>query len=268
MLSVRNVCASMPFLDYCLFLLFVALATYAQTMTGFAFGLVLLGLSGMFNLAPLPMVSNVVSILTLVNLTVSIGRTRPQVDWKLLMPALLSSLFGIAFGVFSLRWVGHDFAVGLHWLLGLTIVVCAFMLVNQARRRKEVSGRPSFLFFGTLSGVLSGLFSSGGPPIVYHLYRQPLPVTTVRNTLLIFFAFTAAARLLLVTLEGAIDTTTLMISAGALPVVIVLTWLVRRYANMESAKLVRRLVFILLVAAGVGLLIPSSIELLRIWTAH
>ncbi|RYF54470.1 MAG: hypothetical protein EOO27_23615 [Comamonadaceae bacterium] len=59
-----------------------------------------------------------------------------------------------------------------------------------------------------------------------------------------------------------------MISAGALPVVIVLTWLVRRYANMESAKLVRRLVFILLVAAGVGLLIPSSIELLKIWTAH
>lgn len=258
----------MPFFDYCLFLLFVAVATYAQTMTGFAFGLVLLGLTGMFNLAPLPMVSNVVSILTLVNLLVTIGRTRPQVNWALLAPALGSSLLGIFCGVFALRWVGHDFAVVLHWLLGLTIVVCAFMLVNEAQRRKAVSGRASFLFFGTLSGVLSGLFSSGGPPIVYHLYRQPLPVVVVRNTLLIFFAFTSGARLFLVTLEGAIDTATVMISLGALPVVVALTWLVRRYANMDSARLVRRLVFILLLAAGAGLLVPSSLELLRMWTAY
>lgn len=59
----------MTSLDHVLFLSFVALTTYAQTMTGFAFGLVLLGLTGMLDLAPLPRVSNVVSILTLANLT-------------------------------------------------------------------------------------------------------------------------------------------------------------------------------------------------------
>ena len=39
----------MSIYQHLLFLACVALATYAQTMTGFAFGLVLLGLSGVFS---------------------------------------------------------------------------------------------------------------------------------------------------------------------------------------------------------------------------
>ncbi len=248
---------------YLLFLLMVALATYAQTMTGFAFGLVLLGLAGLFDLAPLPVMSNVVSILALINAAVTIGRTRPAVDWKMLRPALLSSFLGVGLGVVALQWMTHDFAVVLHVLLGLTIVVCAFMLIRNARRRTQPSGRASFVIVGALSGVLGGLFSSGGPPMVYHLYRQPLPLATVRNTLLVFFAFMAAARLALVTISGAIDMETVLMSLSALPLVIILTWLVRRYANMDAVVLVRRLVFLLLLTAGLGLLVPGAFELLR-----
>ena len=47
----------MSILQHLLFLACVALATYAQTMTGFAFGLVLLGLSGVFQLASGPEVA-------------------------------------------------------------------------------------------------------------------------------------------------------------------------------------------------------------------
>jgi len=251
--------------DHLLFLLFVALATYAQTMTGFAFGLILLGLSGLFQLAPLPVVSNVVSILTLINAVVTIGRTRPQVDWSLLRPALFSSLAGVFVGVMALEWVQGDFAAVLRWLLGVTILICAFMLVRSAQPRRTVSSRGSFVFFGALAGVLGGLFSSGGPPIVYHLYRQPMPLATIRNSLLIFFTFTAGSRLTLVTWQGAIDAATVWLSLGALPVVIILTWVVRRYANMDAVRLVKRLVFVLLLAAGLGLIIPSTRQLLTLW---
>lgn len=255
--------ADMSLLDHVLFLSFVALATYAQTMTGFAFGLVLLGLTGMLDLAPLPMVSNVVSILTLANLTVTIWRSRPGIDWNMLMPAFPSALAGIACGVWALQWMSDDLAIALHWLLGLTIVVCAFMLISDARRQTQVSGRTSFVVVGALSGLLGGLFASGGPPIVYHLYRQPLPLALVRNTLLVFFAFSSGTRLLLVSVSGAVDKPTIVLSLTALPVVIVLTWLVRRYANMDAVRLVRRLVFLLLLAAGLGLLLPATAALLR-----
>ena len=38
--------------------------------------------------------------------------------------------------------------------------------------------------------------------MVYHLYRQPLPLASIRNSLLILFSFNAMARLGLVTSQG------------------------------------------------------------------
>lgn len=244
--------------QHLLFLLAVAVATYAQTMTGFAFGPVLLGLSSLFALAPLPDMSNTVSILTLINALVAIGRSRPHVDWTLLRPALISSLVGVALGVAALDLIHGSMSVILQWLLGLTILVCAFMLVMQARQLARVSRKPVFVFFGIISGLLGGLFSSAGPPMVYQLYRQPLPLAVIRNSLLVIFAANAVVRLSLVTWQGSIHANTLWMSLEAFPVVVALTWLVRRFASADSIKTVKRMVFVLLIAAGLGLFVPAS----------
>ncbi|AJB26290.1 TSUP family transporter [Bordetella pertussis] len=255
----------MSILQHVLFLACVALATYAQTMTGFAFGLVLLGLTGLLAVAPLPDMANTVSILTLVNALVVIGRARPQVDWTLVRPALVSSLAGVALGVFMLDWISGSAAVLLQWLLGLTILACAIQLVARARPLARVSSRRSFVGFGVVSGVLGGLFSSAGPPMVYHLYRQPLPLATIRNSLLILFSCNAMTRLALVGAQGSLHTITFWLSLKAFPVVVALTWLVRRYASARSIHTVKRLVFVLLVAAGLGLLVPASGALWTMW---
>ncbi|AZY49871.1 sulfite exporter TauE/SafE family protein [Bordetella avium] len=249
--------------QHVIFLLAVALATYAQTMTGFAFGLVLLGLASLFALAPLPDMSNTVSILTLINALVAIGRNRPQVDWSLLRPALCSSLIGVALGVAALGFIDSGTSIWLQWLLGLTILGCAFMLVLQARQLKQVSGKPVFVFFGLISGLLGGLFSSAGPPMVYHLYRQPLPLAVIRNSLLVIFAVNSVVRLGLVSAQGSLHLNTLWMSLEAFPVVVLLTWLVRRFASADSIKTVKRMVFVLLIAAGLGLFLPTSQQLLQ-----
>ena len=95
----------MSIFQHVLFLACVALATYAQTMTGFAFGLVLLGLSGVFQLASVSEVANVVSVLSLVNAVVTLARAKPQVNWRLMTPALVSSLAGVTVGVVALAWI-------------------------------------------------------------------------------------------------------------------------------------------------------------------
>ena len=122
----------MSIYQHLLFLACVALATYAQTMTGFAFGLVLLGLSGVFQLASVSEVANVVSVLSLVNAAVTLARAKPQVNWRLLAPALGSSLAGVVAGVFALAWIGGSMAVALQLLLGVTIMACAVLLVARA----------------------------------------------------------------------------------------------------------------------------------------
>src|SRR5690606_24787899 len=149
-------------------------------------------------------------------------------------------------------------ALLLRWLLGLTILSCAILLVTRTRPLPRVSSRLSFISFGVLSGVLGGLFSSAGPPMVYQMYRQPLPLPLVRNSLLVLFSSNAVLRLALVAGHGSLGAAPLWLSLEALPVVVGLTWLVRRYASAGSVHTVKRLVFVLLLLAGLGLLIPAT----------
>ena len=248
----------MSIYQHLLFLACVALATYAQTMTGFAFGLVLLGLSGVFQLASVSEVANVVSVLSLVNAAVTLARAKPQVNWSLLTPAAISSLAGVAVGVAALTWISGSMAVLLQLLLGITILACAILLVARSQPLAQLSSRASCMFFGGVSGVLGGLFSSAGPPMVYHLYRQPLPLATIRNSLLILFSLNATVRLALVTGQGAFMASSFWLSLQALPVVIGVTWMARRYSTENSMKTVKRMVFVLLLAAGLGLIVPAS----------
>ncbi|MBS7690639.1 TSUP family transporter [Pseudomonas lalucatii] len=248
-----------------LFLGCVALATLAQGLTGFAFGLILLGLVANLQVLPLGEVAVVISILTLGNAMGTLGGGRPQLDRGVLMPVLLSSLLGVSLGIWGLGALGDQQIVWLRLLLGVLIVVASLMLVVQSRPRAKLSGQPSFWLAGGLCGLLNGLFSSGGPPIVYHLYRQPLAYEVIRNTLITLFAANAAARLGLVLAQGQLHAATLWLSAEALPLVLLLSWLLRRYPPRLSLRGVRWLVFALMALAGVGLIVDALPGLLAVY---
>ncbi|WP_459618061.1 TSUP family transporter [Bordetella sp. 2513F-2] len=247
----------MTLFEHVLFLGSVAVATVAQTLTGFAFGLVLLGLTGIFTSVPLIDMANVVNMLTLINAMVALQRGRSAIAWRLMLPAFGSSLAGVVAGVLVLgRLDGHMVLVG-QALLGITILVCALLLVVRVQPLPRVSPRSSFLFFGGVAGMMGGLFSSSGPPMVYHLYRQPLPLATVRNSLVALFAVNALLRLGLVGAHGGLHASSLWLSLEAMPVVVAATWLTRRYAPVDSLQWIKRAVFVLLWAAGLGLLGPA-----------
>ncbi len=251
----------MTITQHLLFLACVALATYAQTMTGFAFGLVLLGLSGVFQLASVSEVANVVSVLSLVNAAVTLCRAKPQINWSCLTPALASSLVGVVLGVAALGWISGAMTVLLQLLLGITIVACAVLLVIRNQPLAKMSSPGAFVFFGSVSGVLGGLFSSSGPPMVYHLYRQPWPLVTIRNSLLVVFAANGVLRLVMVTAQGLFEATSLWLSLQAFPLVIAVTWVARRYGSAGSVKTTKLMVFGLLLVAGLGLIWPAAHQL-------
>jgi len=214
------------------------------------------------SLAPLPEVSNVVNMLTLVNALVALHGSRADLNWSLIRTPLVASLIGVAVGVFALEWISGNTVLLLRGLLGLTILACAVLLIARTKPLAQVSSRGSFISFGLVSGVLGGLFSSAGPPMVYHLYRQPYPLAVIRNSLLVLFAANSAVRLVLVAGSGSFSLSAFWLGLEALPVVVLLTWAVRRYASAGSMKMVKRMVFVLLLIAGFGLLIPVTRALL------
>ncbi len=243
----------MSALDLLAFVACVAVAIAAQNLTGFAFALILLALVALFHIGTVADAANAATVLTLVNAWAYFrGGMIPP--WRLMAPAMGGGVIGVAAGVALLGWLSSGAVGYLRGLLGLAILGCAVLLLVPRARRTQVSGRGSFFGIGVVSGLLGGLFASSGPPLVYHLYRQPLADELVRRALLLAFAANAAVRLVIVAATWQFSRTAMVLAGCAVPVVYAVTALQRRYQRPLDPRLLRWIVGGLLALAGATLL--------------
>lgn len=238
-----------------LFLLCVAIATYVQTLTGFAFGLVLLGLVATFNLASVADAANIATVLTLVNAVAFFRAERQPPPWKLMRPALIASLLTVLVGVLLLGWLNDNASAWLETVLGVAIVGCAISLVARRRPAERVGPPRGFAMAGALSGLMGGLFGTSGPPIVYHLYRQPLATDVVRRALLVMFASNASVRLVLVVASIGLSPRAVLLSVLSVPVVHLATRLTMMAPPPLPARVMRPAVALLLALTGVAMVV-------------
>lgn len=233
-----------------LFLLFVALAVYIQNLTGFALALVLLGLVGATQVFPLPDVVNVVSVIGIVNAVLFLrARGALRLD-RLMWPTLAASMVGTVLGVASLAWIMGNAYEALRLLLGVSVILCAWLLWRQARPLKRPSSRTAFFSVGLVSGLMGGLFAAAGPPLVYHVYRQPWPLERMRESLVFIFGAGALLRLAIVIPTTGFSAVSVTLSALAVPVVALMTLLTARRRPPFSPRLMKWLVCSLLVVTG------------------
>lgn len=237
-------------LSSAIFLLFVAIAVWVQNITGFALALVLLGLVGASDLVPLPDAVNVVTVISLVNAAVFLFHRRALHLPRTLWPALGASLLGTAIGVALLGWIAGAAYEWLRLLLGLIVVGCAVLLWREAKPLAKPSAPGSFLAVGLVSGLMGGLFSTAGPPLVYQLYRQPWGGDRIRETLVFFFGVGSLVRLLVVLPTGGFSWRAVVLTAIAVPVVVLVTQLTARRPAPMSPALLKGLVCLLLVGSG------------------
>ena len=168
--------------------LFAAQAVYA--LYGFGSGLLSVALLAFL----FPDVPRVVALLLLVNLpteTFVVVRERTQLELRTAGALLAGIAAGIPIGAWLL-----EAGAGSPWLvrgLGVVIVVLALHLVwngsaGAPPQRRRLPA-PVDLLTGAVSGVLSGLFGTGGPPLIVNLQYKGLSKRAFRATLLaLFFA--------------------------------------------------------------------------------
>jgi hypothetical protein len=239
------------------FLLCVTAATCAQNLTGFAVALVLLGLTGLFQLAPLPDVANVATVLSLANASILLRGTRKSVDWPMLRATVSASVFGVAAGVMLLGWLHANVVAALRLLLGIVVIGCAMVVLLQARPLAQRSSNASFGAFGLLSGLLGGLFSASGPALVYQFYRQPMAVRAVRDTLVAALAANSLLRLAMVVPAGQFSSLSLTLCLLAVPLAMSISWWLERHPPQWPRPTVLRLVCVLLLVTGGGLIVSA-----------
>ena len=185
-----------------------------------------------------------------------------DVAWREFGFVMAASIPLLFVGYWLLEWLAGTQADLLRLILGLVIIVSSLQLAAKARAAGEAVGRRIVRRSSVPSpGLMGGMFSTAGPPLVYHFYRQPMPLVTVRETLVTVFALNAVFRIGLVVLSGNLPSGSTLTGLFAIPVVMGMTYAARRWPPPVAATTMRRIVFVLLFLSGVSLGAPAVAHL-------
>jgi uncharacterized membrane protein YfcA len=230
--------------------LVLAVAEAVYVLLGFGAGLVAVG--GLALL--LPDVRDVVVVLLLVNLPAEIfvvASSWKSIAWRGVAALIVGIAVGIPLGSWFLS--RGDPSVLLIVLGGVLVVVGGVFLVAPAGRPRTVPGWVH-VPIGLLSGTLTGLFGTGGPPLV--LYYQIVGVDKVvfRGSLMAIFLTMTLFRVPSYAGLGLVTAERLWSSLLVLPAVLLGALIGNRIHLRIEERTFRRLVAVALVAIGCLLL--------------
>lgn len=233
-----------------LFLLLIGLGAFCQTITGFAMALIIMGGVVALDLALVPFAAAVVSIVSLVNVITALRLSHRHVDRRLLAYICLGLIPALIGGVVLLGFLSESSHTLLRKILGGVIIMAGLLQLLKSQPWAEQSALSYASLAGFLGGLSGGLFSTGGPPIAFFMYRQPLPIEVIRATLLSIFAVSTLSRTLVIAVAGHITTEILIISGIAIPLVLLSTTIAQKATPYLSDMIVRKLVLGLLILVG------------------
>lgn len=239
-------------------IMIVSLGAYFQTVTGFGLGIIVIGLTVSFDFASIAFIAVVVSIVTLFNCVTALIGKDVCLEKTLTILLVLGIVPGVIAGVWLLNYLSDSARDIMQACLGMMILISGGYLMVKTSTRSERSHASTFLLSGVGAGLTGGLFGMAGPPLVYHLYRQPVPLEVIKTTLLAVFACTSASRTAFVFLTGGIDFKTLLVSLTCIPVVIFTTLIAKRFPPPLNVQQLRRGIFGLLALIGIYLITSAS----------
>jgi uncharacterized membrane protein YfcA len=239
--------------DTSLFLLLVIVGAYVQTITGFAMGLLIMGGVTILDLAPIAFSAAVVSILSWLNTILALRYSLKQVRWRTVGYVCAGLLPGLVMGYIILSLLSDASYIWLRRILGLVIIVAGTLLTLKPDPWDQLSGRIVTALTGIAGGIIGGMFSTGGAPIAFFMYRQPVELKIVRATLLAVFAVTTFSRTVIVAAGGQLSTEVLAVSAIGIPLVLFSTLFARKFSPKGADATIRKCVFVLLILIGISL---------------
>lgn len=242
------------------FIAIAALGSFVQALSGFALGLIVLGCVTLLDLAPISFTAAVISMISLANGGWVLARHPRSIQWRSVAWTLLGLVPAVGLGLALLARLDSDMPDLLQRLLGLVILVAGVLLMLRPHPHSQPSGRLSTLLSGIAGGVLGGLFSTAGPPVVFHLYRQPWTLSAIRSTLLTIFVLSTLVRISWQSARGELHWPMIeMALYCSLPVLLAAQWGARIAPRVPPLHM-RRLAFTLLALTGVGLLLPTTMH--------
>ncbi|WP_104403174.1 sulfite exporter TauE/SafE family protein [Vibrio penaeicida] len=249
-------------MELILLLVIIAIGTYFQTVAGFGIAIIIIGLTSAFQLYNLPVVAAIISLITIANCLVALKGIGRQTPWRKWAFTILGVIPGVYVGLLGLNHLSGEAISTLEFLLGCIILYSAISLFWRAAAKKELSRFRSFSVAGFTSGLCSGMFGLGGPPLVYHFYRQPMAMEHIRALLLSTFLCSSVSRTVILAWENQLTPEILTISAAAIPLVMLVTYLTQKYPTNIAPNTMRKGISIVLFLIAMRLMVPFFIDML------
>ncbi|MGE0226804.1 MAG: sulfite exporter TauE/SafE family protein [Acetobacteraceae bacterium] len=194
-------------------------ASVLRGFTGFGFGLAAVPL---LSLALPP--AEVVPFVVVLQVAVGLGGLRAawrHCDWRAVGGLVPGLVMGIPVGLAILTSLSPNV---VRLAIGLVIAASVVLLARGA----SLPHRPSIALSGAvglISGVISGLASMGGPPIVVYLLALGHSAVIVRATSIVFFMLSGMMSMASMSIAGLIDREVLIWAGLSVPVLFAGSWL-------------------------------------------
>ena len=251
MFGIETIFDSLPqFLIVCLIL---AVAEAVYVLLGFGAGLIAVGTMALL----LPELKDAVVLLLLVNLPAELWVVRSswqRISWRGVLVIFVGVAIGTPLGTSLLRWGDPRF---LLIVLGVFLVAvgAVFLFIRDTRERQMsrwVAGP-----VGVISGVLTGLFGTGGPPLILYYQLQGVDKAAFRGNLMAIFLLMTAVRVPSYAVFGLITAPRMWSALAVMPAVLLGALIGNSIHLRIEETTFRRLVSAALLLIGLLLLAPG-----------
>ncbi len=178
-------------------------------------------------------------------------RLRKYIRWKLIIiPA--AAYFLVNFSVIAFASIQSDSV--LKTLLAAALILLSIYFVFFGGKIKFKPTPVNGIIFGTLSGILGGLFSVSGPPIVLYMLAASEDNNTYMANIQVYFTITSLYSTVIRLIYGMVDITMILYSGIGFIAVLVGLYLGKILFSKLSPSMLRRIIYAVMLLSGIVML--------------
>jgi uncharacterized membrane protein YfcA len=249
---VNTIFESIPvFLTVCLVL---SIAQGVYVLFGFGAGLIAVGALALV----LPDIQDVVVLLLLVNLPAELFvvlRNWQAIAWR----GVLLICIGVAVGIpLGTKLLSSGDPILVLSLLGISLILTGLIFCMMSKPNNITWPGWTAPPLGLLSGTLSGLFGTGGPPLVVYYQLAGVSRTVFRGNLMAIFLLKTMVRVPAYAASDLITLQRLWSGLAVLPAVLIGAWVGHKIHLQITERTFRRMISVVLVLIGILLILRTT----------
>ena len=229
-------------------------ASFVQRVSGFGLGIFAMLFLPHFMAVPTAAAS-VSNLFSCVTSSYNGIKYRKNISFPIVWPMLLAAMVSIPIAVrFSGAISGEVFSV----ILGVVLILLSGYFIFFGQRIRFRATKAKGVLTGCCGGVLNGLFSTGGPPIVLYLTNATDDPHIYFASIQFYFAVTNIYAVVFRVINGFVTWQVLGYTAVGLIGCFLGDFIGRKVYNKLDAKRIKQIIYIAMIFSGIIMIVKNA----------